>query len=483
LGIVLLLCVGGAANGAAAPSKHPHHHKHRAHHKHRKHHRHRHRRRAHRPVKRPAASGPRAVSPLADSPPADALYGGVFWDGTTVASGDVPDPSLCGTAGPCFTYHLHLPGPGARLRVAIDIPMRDDTFELDLLDPSGKQVASTQTSNAFDAEAFVTDPAPGDWTVRVMPEGVSDSSFRLRAKLERTLAKPTGHVALLPDLKAVPPMEFGFVAPANPANGLYPPDTVNPPLDVGGMHPLSCTADEMAPTTIQGGAAMKCLRFTSGPINVGSGPFEMHFSFTGDLAAQKMTPIGHGPMTQTIHYADGTTTTRPAGTYSFHWLHGHFHDDHILDYQLFRVDGERLVPAGAGTKSGFCPANQLFGEWRRFVQAPPDEIIGSGDTGTGNCQNPVDGVLGLSPGWGDIYRWQRPGQYVEFGTNGDGLYVVRCTVDIENQILESDESDNSAYALVKVVGDKVQLLERGQGSSPFDPDRTVFRGSGPASVD
>jgi hypothetical protein len=199
--------------------------------------------------------------------------------------------------------------------------------------------------------------------------------------------------------------------------------------------------------------------------------------------AAGMAPIAHGPMTQVVHYADGTTTTRPAGTYSFHWLHGHFHDDHILDYELFKVDGDRLVPAGSGTKSGFCPANQLFGEWRSFTQAPPDEVIGSGDTGTGNCQNPADGVLGLSPGWGDVYRWQRPGQYVEFGTNPDGLYVVRATVDIENQILESDETDNSAYALVKVVGDKVLPIERGQGTGPFDPHRVVFKGAGPASSD
>jgi Lysyl oxidase len=466
---------------AAKHKRHRHHHHHkRAHKRHKKKHRHHRHKRAH-----PAVTATGSTPAITPPPPPDPLSEGLFWNGPTVASGNVRDPSLCDTpAGPCFTYKLHVADPGARLRVAIDIPMRDDTFELDLLDPAGEQVASAATDNAFDAEAFAADPKAGDWTVRVIPEGVSDGSFRLRAKLERTIAKPTGHVALLPDLKAVPPMEFGFIAPANPANGAYPPDTVNPPLDVAGVHPLSCTADEMAPAELTGGAATKCLRFTSGPINVGAGPFEMHFSFVSDNLDGKTTPIGHGPMTQVIHYADATTTTRPAGTYSFHWLHGHFHDDHILDYQLFKVeDGDRLAAAGSGTKSGFCPANQLFGEWRRFVQAPPDELIGSGDTGTGNCQNPVDGVLGLSPGWGDVYRWQRPGQYVEFGTNPDGLYVVRTTVDVENQIQEADETNNSAYALVKVVGDTVRLLERGQGASPFDPGRTEFKGAGPASTD
>jgi hypothetical protein len=144
-GIAVLVALGGASDGVAAPSKRPHYRKHQAHRKHHRHRAHRRHTRKRPTAKRPRAAGPPAVFPLADAPPADALYAGVFWDGTTVASGDVPDPSLCGTAGPCFNYRLHMPGRGARLRVAIDIPMRDDTFELDLLDPSGKQVASVQT--------------------------------------------------------------------------------------------------------------------------------------------------------------------------------------------------------------------------------------------------------------------------------------------------------------------------------------------------
>src|SRR5205807_8901161 len=121
------------------------------------------------------------------------------------------------------------------------------TFELDVIDPSGK-VTSATNNNAFDVESYLPKPVAGSWTIRVMPQNVSYASFRMRAKLEGAPAPaPTGHVPLLPDLADDPPTEFTFVAPANPANGLYPPDTVNPPFDVFGLHPLSCTADEMAP--------------------------------------------------------------------------------------------------------------------------------------------------------------------------------------------------------------------------------------------
>jgi hypothetical protein len=432
---------------------------------------------------KPAAIVPPLVVPLADGLRAAQA---TFWKGATVASGTVPDASMCKVSGPCFTYPLQLHEAGARLRVAIDTPWRSNTFIVQVLDATGKVRGSASNSNAFNAETFVDKPTAGAWTVRVLPDGVTNASFRLRAKLEGTLpARPTGHVALLPDLKAVPPYEFSFIAPANFANGLYPPDTANPPLDVAGEHPLSCTPDELAPVTIQGGAAHKCLRFTSGPINVGTGPFEMHFKYVDDIVNGKLaSPIAHGPITQTIRYADGKAETRPAGTYSFHVIHTHFHDDHILDYQLFAVnDDSTLTKVGAGTKSGFCPANQLMGDWRSFDQASPDAIIGSGDAGAGNCQDPANGVLGLSPGWGDVYRWQRPGQYVEFSSLGDGLYVVRTTVDIEDAVREADEANNSAYALVRVSGDSVRLLERGQGLSPFDPAHVVFTGAGPASRD
>jgi hypothetical protein len=401
----------------------------------------------------------------------------------------VQDDASCGAS--CPTWPLHIAAGAARLRVAVDTPSREDTFAVEVINSAGAVVSSSATNNQFDAEAFIDKPAAGDWTIRVVPQDVSQASFRLRAKLEAVLpAKPAGKVALLPNLRAVPPMEFGFIAPANPLNGVYPPDTVNPPLDVAGVHPLSCATDEMAPVAFGGQGATKCLRLTSGPINIGAGPFDMRFDLAGDLAARTASPQANmtntvtGPMQQAIHYSDGTITLRPAGTYSWHTTHGHFHTDQILTYELFAVTDPvhgTIKQESGGTKSGFCPADQLFGEWRRFSQNPQGDF-GEGDSAGGNCFSPSKGVLGLTPGWGDVYRWQRPGQFVEFD-HGDGLYVVRTTVDKGNRVLESDETDNASYAYVSVKGEKIDLLERGQGTDPWDPRKTVFRGSGPARVD
>lgn len=402
-----------------------------------------------------------------------------FWVGPTL-SGSM---SSCGKG--CASWQLVVAPGGGRLRVALDTPVRSNTLKLVLVDPKGNKT-SASNDNAFNAEAFAVKPNAGMWTIQVMPAGATRAAVRMRVKLEGVArAKRVVRKALLPDLTAVPPMEVTFIAPLNPANGIYPPDTINPPLDVAGIHPLSCTVDEMAPATIQGGSARRCLRFTSGPMNIGAGPYEMHWDYLGDIAGGKIkSPIAHGPITQTVHYTEGPNTTRPGGTYSFHVIHGHFHDDGVLSMELLKVnDDSTLKKVGVGTKSGFCPANQLLANWRSFANEAPDTAIGSGDVATGNCQGLSDGVLGLSPGWGDVYRWQRPGMYVEFGDQPDGLYVIRISIDVRHEVLETRYDNNVAYALVKVVGDSVSLIERGQGTSPFDARKVVFTGAGPASRD
>jgi len=414
-----------------------------------------------------------------------------FWDGETL-DGIVPDAAFCGMAERCPTYTLPLAEGGVRLRVGIDTPERTDTFVVDVIDPSGAVAGSDSTSNQFNSEVLIEAPMAGDWTVRVRPDNVSQASFRLRAKLETV--KPEDLVtqgerhALLPNLRTVPPYEFTFVAPANPLNGLYPPDTVNPPLEVAGIAPLSCTADEMAPVELGGGGAVRCLRFTSGPINLGPGLYDMRFSLLDDAIAgtaylnpqEALSRTVVGPKLQAVHYSDGSVEFVPAGTYSFHPIHFHFHDDYVLSFELYAVtDPEHggLQRAGVGSKSGFCPADQLFGDWTAFMQGY--ETPG-GDTPLDSCFSPTNGVIGLSVGWGDVYRWQRPGMYVEFGGQPNGRYVVRSIVDAEDRALETNDGDNISYAYIEVQGDTIELLERGWGRDPWDPDKVVFSGPGPA---
>lgn len=419
-----------------------------------------------------------------------ALDEAMFWEGETL-DGHVPDASLCEVSAHCPKYELTIAPGGKRLRVGIDTPERTDTFVIELLDPSGSLVTSESNSNQFNSEAKLLDPVAGTWTVRIRPEDVSKGSFRMRAKLESSipenLPKGPGAYPLLPNLRTVPPYELSFTAPANPLNGVYPPDTVNPPLSVAGISPVSCSADEALPKELGGSGAVHCLRLTSGPMNMGPGLYDMRFRLIEDLSdgdaalnpAEAFARIVVGPMDQVVHYTDGSTETVRAGTYSFHPIHAHFHDDYVLSYELYAVTDEakgRLVPAGEGNKSGFCPADQLFTDWFKFDQS--DETPG-GDSPFDNCFSPTDGLVGLSIGWGDVYRWQRPGQFVEFAGNGNGRYVVNSIVDANNHVMETDETDNVSYTYIEVEGDTIEILERGWGRSPWDPAKVEFRGPGP----
>jgi hypothetical protein len=387
-----------------------------------------------------------------------------FWQGGYVAghvvTTQVPTSTACAIVH-CWTWKLVLTQPATRLRVALDTPSRESSFTVEVVDAAGTTVGTATNSNRFNIEAFIPKPAKGTYTVRVVPRDASYARFRLRAKAEGMLPTYKRKTLLLPNLQATPPFEFGFVAPANPLNGLYPPDTVNPPLDVLGQHPLSCAVDEM----IENGA-QRCLRLTTGPRNAGAGPMDLGY-----------VPIDHqlgllaeGPVTQYLHWSDGSMTTRPAGTFLFHKTHGHYHFQDILDYSIYKVGtGHSLTPAGHGTKAGFSPADQLFADWSQFSQGE-----GAFIEGASTARSVGASTFGLSVGWGDVYRWQRPGQYVEFAGNGDGLYVVRTVVDIKNHVLESNEHDNAAYAYVQVTGESVRIIERGQGMSPWDPRKVVF---------
>ena len=419
-----------------------------------------------------AATAAHATDPAAERPVSLDVGEVAFWDGGYVVSAqttELPSDVACAVAQ-CYSWTVHVAPHGWRLRAALDTPSREDTFTLELFDPKGELVDSASDNTVFDEEVFAHRPAAGDWTVRVVPRDDAYASFRMRAKLESRPAPYEHKTLLLPNMQVTPPYEFGFVAPANPANGAYPPDTANPPLDVLGYHPLSCTADETFSTDDPDAHPTRCLRLTTGPRNAGPGVFEVHYN-THDLS-DGFGATKHGPARQWIYYSDGSHITRPAGEFEFHLEHGHYHYDDILQYRLYKVTDRKTgkyVHAGKGVKSGFCPADELFTDWHTFDQA--ESSYGNancGYTGSG------EGVIGQSQGWGDVYRYQRPGQYVDFGTNGDGFYLVRATADLYDHVLETNENDNSGYALIHVVGDHVNIVERGQGMSPWDPHKTVF---------
>ncbi|HEV3471825.1 MAG TPA: lysyl oxidase family protein, partial [Actinomycetota bacterium] len=222
-------------------------------------------------------------------------------------------------------------------------------------------------------------------------------------------------------------------------------------------------ADEIA----EHGARV-CLRFSIGPENIGDGPFEVHYEPLED------DPYS-GVIMQRIYRADRTYVEREAGTYEYHKTHAHYHHAAFGDLRLFRVTDRRtgaMRLAGEGPKQGFCMGPYKIAEWTRFAQDP----VGNVERNCFLFNDPNGVTMGLERGWADVYTWELPGNYVEFGDNHDGYYVIQVKTDAHRDIKEIREDDNVAYAYIEVEGASIRVLERGYGAHPWDPHKRAQTG-------
>ena len=370
---------------------------------------------------------------LANGKAALAVDGGdaLFFDGPVVESSS---GSTCEEAT-CFTYEFDTTESGKRLRIGLDKPEIGDVFVAEVTDPSGDSRTLTVQADLYSGETIFERPERGIWKVVVRAESVTNSAFRLRAKLEKrfpSLGVKRGPV--LPNLQILPPHEASFLYPVT--NGAAAGTSIG--AETAGM--VSCHPEEYAED-----GAVRCLRFAYGVRNTGRGPMEL---FTGDGNQLERE------LFQRIYLAQGGAVERRAGVAKYHKTHAHFHHDAAVGLQLLKVedpDTGKLSKASEKRTKGFAHRNELLRDWDTFY--PTATLNG----------------FGLLPGWADIYEWDRPGNYIDFGLNTDGLYVVRMWADPVKGVAESNERDNTGYTYLEVTGGEVELLEAGRGKDPWDP--------------
>lgn len=351
--------------------------------------------------------------------------GTAFWTGPHLESGSET-----------YTYRVEVSHKAHRFRIGIDHPEVDDDYSAVVSFPGGSTQRISSGGGLYSAELLVADPAPGTYQIVVQASGVTDSNFRVRAKLESkppSLGVKKGPV--LPNLQILPPHEASFLMPVT--NGA----TGEPPTGIDLMGLESCHPEEHAEDL-----AVRCLRFAYGVRNTGRGPMDLFYE-----------GAGVGPdrtLYQRLHHVDGKIEEREAGIARYHKTHGHYHHDAAIGLQLFEVVDRKkgeLVAAGEPRTKGFAHRMELLREWDTFYPL-------------WNLQG-----FGLSAGWADIYEWDRPGNYIDFGLNGDGFYVVRMEADPVKGVLESNERDNFGYTYMKITGSEVELIEAGRGKDPWDP--------------
>jgi hypothetical protein len=349
-----------------------------------------------------------------------------FWNG----------PFIETAAGDSWSYTVRIEKSAYRLRIGFDHPDVEDNFQVQVFDPDGAQADSLGPgAGLYSAEFLRENPQVGTWRVEVVAQEVADSAFRLRAKLEAREPSLGSEKLVLPNLQVLPPHEASFLMPVT--NGATADRSIG--VDIAGRE--SCHPEEHAEDQ-----AIRCLRFAFGIRNTGLGPLELYGRGGSMVEDQQLI--------QRIHKLAGGFVEREIGLARYHKTHAHYHHHDAVALQLYVVaDRKTGAMEASGDKhlKGFAHRDELLRDWDHFY--PAWSKAG----------------FGLVAGWADIYEWDRPGNYIDFGLNGDGYYLIRMWADPRKGAFESNEKDNVGYTYFKVTGSEVELLEAGRGSDPWDP--------------
>jgi Lysyl oxidase len=186
------------------------------------------------------------------------------------------------------------------------------------------------------------------------------------------------------------------------------------------------------------------LRFSVTSWNKGAGPLEL-------IAGERDSTSLKQNVYQRVYHTDGSYVDRLAGTFVWHPEHNHFHFENYAVYTLqpFNAPGGS---ARTSSKTTFCIIDTT--QVDTSLPGTPSRAVYT------TC-NPD--MQGMSVGWGDTYGWHLAGQSFDFTGNPSGDYKLMVEVDPKHQLLEINNSDNTACALLRihVANATVQALGTG----------------------
>ena len=172
------------------------------------------------------------------------------------------------------------------------------------------------------------------------------------------------------------------------------------------------------------------LRFTTALANDGAGHLEVY--------GGQPLPNGNQEVFQRIYHDDGTFEDHLAGEFTYHPGHGHIHFDGYAIYNLREItsDGGVGDVLATGGKVSFCLID--------IAQYNPN----AGSSNYHSCGQ----TQGVSAGWSDVYGRGLSNQWIDITGIADGQYWLEVIVDPEDQLLESDETNNTTRIIVDING-------------------------------
>ena len=363
----------------------------------------------------------------------------------------------------------------------------NDGLDLYVYDPSGSLVGSANGIGSNGQSVEIDKPAAGSYTIVVTFTYLEDqdASYKGEARLMSPASWSPGSCTTttvngvagcyqLPQLQVVPPYDLATSGvPPVPSTPLGFPIPNPVPLST------SCYLDETIPignpsvSAVQN-PALRCLRFSSDVRNVGAGTLQIRIPLlnagTGGVTSAYLP--GECFAEQVVTSSVGNQLTRPAGACLFHDQHLHFHYSDLLAYTLYGVTpaGGIGQKVGSSVKASFCLSDDdYFG----FATAGPNSQRDF--TGQPGCNVPanvgVGGTYideGIKPGWGDVYTWDTPGQYIDVTTLAAGTYDLVEETNPTGALVVSGPAQTCALTQLNLTSSSVNIVSQ-TASIPCPP--------------
>jgi hypothetical protein len=181
------------------------------------------------------------------------------------------------------------------------------------------------------------------------------------------------------------------------------------------------------------------VRFSSTLVNVGDGDFELRATLDSDQWAVQ----------QEIPYSEsgGELVATDAGMVWGGDGHDHWHIERVASYHLVPLD-ESGEPIDDGVdrpdaKVGFC-----FFDHSQMILTDVEAPVFSVDL----CgkEDATRIMMGMSPGWADVYGFDLPGQSIDIKDLRDGEYRIWAEADAQGWFTEENEDNNVTWVDIEL---------------------------------
>ncbi len=207
----------------------------------------------------------------------------------------------------------------------------------------------------------------------------------------------------------------------------------------------------------------RLLRFTALMLNLGAGAFEVRSTRPNTSTPWDINQV-------VFDDAGGSRNVDTTATMTYGGDgHGHWHIASVVDSDLFNEN--RTVH---GSKIGFCFFDTTL--WSPSLPGSP----ASPRYRETDCarQSELVNTSGISVGWGDLYQWTLPMQWIDITDVPAGDYYLRSIVDARDRFLESSNTNNCTYTRIRINASGTGYTVLGTGAvcvtdwatSPFADD-------------